>query len=438
MSAGLFDQATITIKSGSGGNGSASFRREKYIPRGGPDGGDGGRGGNVYLVVDPALNSLLPFRDKTRFPAENGRHGGTRNRKGKRGRDLEISVPPGTVVRAEIDDELYEIDLERPGQRLLAARGGKGGLGNVHFASSTRQVPRISELGEPGEELVLELELRLIADVGLVGFPNAGKSTLLSVISAARPRIASYPFTTLQPHLGIVDVGSERFVVADIPGIIEGAHQGVGLGLDFLRHIERTRLLLHIIDTAGVDYRDPLDDFHQINAELTSYHDELAQRPQLVVLNKLDLPDAQANLERLRRELPVAPEQIFTVSAATREGIDEFLAAVVQRLREMPVPQRDPVDPDSDEALLVWPLPEEDPNVFSIEPTEDGWRVRGRNIERLIHMTNFDQPEALDRVQRVLAASGITNALIGVGVSEGDTVHIASAALIWSDIETYG
>jgi GTP-binding protein len=341
-------------------------------------------------------------------------------------------------VRAEIDDELYEIDLERPGQRLLAARGGKGGLGNVHFASSTRQVPRISELGEPGEELVLELELRLIADVGLVGFPNAGKSTLLSVISAARPRIASYPFTTLQPHLGIVDVGSERFVVADIPGIIEGAHQGVGLGLDFLRHIERTRLLLHIIDTAGVDYRDPLDDFHQINAELTSYHDELAQRPQLVVLNKLDLPDAQANLERLRRELPVAPEQIFTVSAATREGIDELLAAVVQRLREMPVPQRDPVDPDSDEALLVWPLPEEDPNVFSIEPTEDGWRVRGRNIERLIHMTNFDQPEALDRVQRVLAASGITNALIGVGVSEGDTVHIASAALIWSDIETYG
>jgi GTP-binding protein len=436
MATGFFDQATIFIKSGSGGNGSASFRREKYIPRGGPDGGDGGRGGHIYLKVDPSLNSLLPFRDRTRFSAENGGHGGTRNKKGKQGRNLTIAVPPGTVVRTTIENEEYTIDLERPGQRLLAARGGKGGLGNVHFASSTYQVPRIAELGEPGEELWLELELRLIADVGLVGFPNAGKSTLLSVASAARPKVAAYPFTTLQPHLGIVDVGNERFVMADIPGIIEGAHRGVGLGLDFLRHVSRTRLLLHVVDAAGVDYRDPLEDFHQINAELAQYQPELAQRPQIVVLNKIDLPDAQENLERLRASLPAAPDDIFVVSAATREGVDDLLAEVTQRLRDIPVPTREPVLPD--EPPLTWPVPEEDERVFTIAPEEDGWRVYGRHIERLVKMTNFAQPEALDRLQRVLAASGISDALIAAGVQEGDTVHIAAAALTWSDTETYG
>jgi GTP-binding protein len=436
MPAELYDQATIYIKSGAGGNGSASFRREKYVPRGGPDGGDGGRGGHVYLEVDPGLNSLLPFRDKTRFAAGSGGHGSTRNRKGKRGRDLVIKVPPGTVVHTEIEDEHYTIDLERPGQRLLAAHGGRGGLGNVHFASSTRQVPRIAELGEPGEELTLELELRLIADVGLVGFPNAGKSTLLSVLSAARPRVAAYPFTTLQPHLGIVDVGYERFVVADIPGIIEGAHEGVGLGLDFLRHIARTRLLLHVVDAAGVDYRDPLDDYHAINHELAQYQPELAQRPQLVVLNKLDLPDAQENRERLQRDLPVAEGDVFWLSAATREGIDDLIAEMARRLREMPAPLREPVEPD--ELPLTWPVPEVDPNIFTIEPDERGWRVRGRNIERLVKMTNFDQPEALDRLQRVLAASGISDSLAAAGVREGDSVVIADAELTWSDIETYG
>jgi GTP-binding protein len=436
MPAGLFDQATIMVKSGSGGNGSASFRREKYVPRGGPDGGDGGRGGHVYLEADASLNSLLPFRDQTRFSAGNGTHGGTRNRRGKRGRDTVIKVPPGTVVRAEIDGEVYTIDLERPGQRLLAAEGGRGGLGNVHFASSTRQVPRIAELGEPGAELTLELELRLIADVGLVGFPNAGKSTLLSVMSAARPKVAAYPFTTLQPHLGIVDVGYERFVMADIPGIIEGAHEGVGLGLDFLRHVSRTRLLLHVVDAAGVDYRDPLDDYHAINRELAEYQPELAQRPQLVVLNKIDLPDAQANIERIRKNLPVAEHDLFCISAATGEGIDDLVNDVARRLRDLPAPLREPADPK--EPPLTWPVPEEDPNIFIIEPDERGWRVRGRNIERLVKMTNFDQPEALDRLQRVLAASGISDSLSASGVREGDTVLIADAELTWSDIETYG
>lgn len=436
MTHGFFDRATISVKAGKGGNGSASFRREKYVPRGGPDGGDGGRGGYVYIVADAHYNTLLHFRDNTKFSAENGAHGGTRNKKGRQGRDLIIRVPPGTVVHTEIDGESYTVDLARPGQRLLAARGGKGGLGNVHFATSTRQVPRIAELGEPGEAHILELELQLIADVGLVGFPNAGKSTLLSVISAARPKIADYPFTTLQPNLGIVELGYERFVVADIPGIIEGAHQGVGLGLDFLRHISRTRLLLHIIDAAGVDGRDPVQDFHDINAELHEYQPELAQRPQIVILNKMDLPDAQQHLERLRRSLPVPSEEIFPIAAATREGIDPLIAAVAQRLRAIPAPLRDPVDADA--PALTWPVPEVDPNVFTIEPTQGGWRVRGRNIERLIKMTNFAQLEALDRVQRVLAASGITDALIKAGVAEGDTVHIADAELTWSDIETYG
>ncbi len=436
MPTGFFDTVEIYIKSGMGGNGSASFRREKYVPRGGPDGGDGGRGGHVYLIADAQLTSLLPFRDKTRFLAPNGGHGSTRNRKGKQGRDLYIKVPPGTVISAEIEGEPYTIDLERPGQRLLAARGGKGGLGNVHFTTPSRQAPRISELGEPGEERYLELELRLIADVGLVGFPNAGKSTLLSVISAARPRIASYPFTTLQPNLGIVDVGSDRFVVADIPGIIEGASTGIGLGLDFLRHIARTRLLLHLVDAAGVDYRDPLDDYHTINAELNSYHPDLADRPQFVVLNKADLPDATANLARLRAGIDLPDERVFVISAATREGIDPLLRAIGAFLRELPAPLRDPVEPGA--PALVWPLPEEDPGVFTVEQTFDGWRVRGRNIERLVRMTNFDQPEALDRLQRVLAASGISSALEAAGVGESDMVCIAEAELTWSDIETYG
>jgi GTP-binding protein len=436
MAGELYDQATIFVKSGSGGNGAATFRREKYIPRGGPDGGDGGRGGNVYLVADASINTLLSFRYKRKFSAENGGHGKKQTMRGKQGQDLEIAVPPGTVVRAEIDDETYTIDLERPGQRLLAARGGKGGLGNVHFATSTYQVPRIAELGEPGEDLTLQLELKLIADVGLVGFPNAGKSTLLSVISAARPKIAPYPFTTLQPNLGIVEVGYDRFVVADIPGLIEGAHQGVGLGFDFLRHVERTRLLLHIVDAAGVDGRDPLEDYHQINAELRQYQPELAVRPQIVVLNKIDLPEAQANLERLRRELPAPQDKLFAIAAATREGIEPLLQRVAQILRDMPTLLREPVEPN--EPPLTWPIPEVDPNIFVIEREDEGWRVHGRRIERLITMTNFAQPDSLDRIARVMAASGIASALMEMGVQEGDSVYIGKEELTWSDTDLYG
>jgi GTP-binding protein len=314
--------------------------------------------------------------------------------------------------------------------RLLAARGGKGGLGNVHFATSTHQVPRIAELGQPGESYEIDLELKLLADVGLVGFPNAGKSTLLSIVSAARPKIGSYPFTTLQPNLGVVGIGDYSFVAADIPGLIEGAHRGVGLGFDFLRHVERTRLLIHVVDAAGVDGRDPLDDYRQINEELRRYQPELALRPQIVALNKADLPEAQANLERLRAAIDLPPADVFVISAATRAGVDTLMQQAAARLLELPGPDRAPR-----EEQLAWPVPEVDERLFSVEPEGEGWRVRGKKIERLISMTNFAQSESLMRIQRVLQASGISNALLAAGVQEGDTVYIEKAALIWSDQE---
>lgn len=434
----FLDRATIFVKAGAGGNGAATFRREKFVPHGGPDGGDGGHGGNIYLVADASINTLLHFAYINRFSAPNGGHGSKQKRYGRKGEDQEIAVPPGTVVRTEIDGVAYAIDLERPGQRLLVVRGGKGGLGNVHFKSPSRQAPRIAELGEPGEERWLELELKLIADVGLVGFPNAGKSTLLSVISDARPKIAPYPFTTLQPNLGVVDVGlTDRFVVADIPGLVEHAHTGQGLGIEFLRHVERTRLLLHVVDAAGVDGRDPLSDFEQINTELRLYHPELAKRPQIVLLNKLDLPVAQENLDRLVQHISAQQqEDIFPIAAATREGIDRMLAVVAQRLRSLPGPAYEPVDPDT--PPLTWPVPARDPDKFTVERETDGWRVRGVRIERLMTMTDFNQFESLDRLQRVLAASGISAALTAAGVQDGDTVTIGKSSLVWSDSETYG
>ena len=424
----FYDRARIFVQAGDGGDGAATFRREKYVPRGGPDGGDGGRGGHVYLVADRHLNTLLPFRERRYFKAERGGNGGPSRRHGRNGRDLIVRVPPGTVVRTEIDGKTYEVDLAAPGMRLLAARGGKGGLGNVHFATPTNQVPRIAELGEPGEARELELDLKLLADVGLVGFPNAGKSTLLSAISAARPKVAPYPFTTLQPNLGVVEVGNFSFVVADIPGLIEGAHRGVGLGFDFLRHIERTRLLIHVVDAAGVDGRDPVEDYHAINAELRLYQPLLAERPQVVALNKIDLPTARANLPRLRAAIGLPDSEIFAISAATREGVGALLQHVAARLAELPAPDRTPR-----EETLTWPVPSVDERAFTIEREGQGWRVRGKKIERLIAMTNFAQPEALHRIERVMEASGINDALRAAGIQEGDPVYIEKAELIWSD-----
>lgn len=428
--ADLIDQARISIKAGDGGDGMATFRREKFVPRGGPNGGDGGRGGNVYLEVDPRLNTLLKFQYESKFEAERGQNGGSGRKTGRSGKDLTIPVPPGTLVRTVIDGETYEVDLVAPGQRLLAARGGKGGLGNIHFATSVHQAPRIAELGQPAEEYELELELKLIADVGLVGYPNAGKSTLLSAISAARPKIAAYPFTTLVPNLGVVEVGTQTFVVADIPGLIEGAHAGIGLGHDFLRHVERTRVLIHVVDVAGTEGRDPLDDFGQINEELRLYQPQLAERPQVVALNKLDLPDGQEQFERVRKALPISKENIFGISAVTGEGVQPLVRRVAEILRDMPNPFAN--IPRSDE-VLRWPLPQVDPNAFTVVPEPGGFRVRGQKIEKLVSMLNFAQPESMDRLQRNLEAAGISEALREAGIQEGDTVFIEKAALEWSE-----
>lgn len=333
----LVDRARIFVKAGDGGRGSSSFRREKYVPRGGPDGGDGGRGGDVVLRVKSNLTSLLPFQYNQRFLAENGEAGMKRQKHGKAGARLFIDVPPGTVVWDDNADEIIA-DLTEPEETAVIARGGRGGQGNVHFKSSTRQAPRLAELGEPGQELTLRLELRLIADVGLVGLPNAGKSTLLAAASAARPKIGDYPFTTVEPNLGVVQVGGRggrAFVLADIPGLIEGAAGGAGLGHEFLRHVTRTKVLIHVLDASGgVEERDPIDDFRVINAELAAYDDALATKPMLVALNKADLTEALARVPQLRSTLEGEGYQVFEVSGATGAGVAELMAAVAAALRE--------------------------------------------------------------------------------------------------------
>lgn len=427
----LYDRARIHVQSGRGGDGHVSFRREKYVPFGGPDGGDGGQGGSVYLVVDPQQNTLIAFRHRQHFRAADGRPGGKSRRTGRSGADLEIPVPPGTVVRGMGAEAGLAADLVAPGQRLLVARGGRGGRGNACFATPTHQAPRLAELGEPGEERWLELELKLIADVGLVGFPNAGKSTLLAAVSAARPKIAPYPFTTLSPNLGVVTVGEYSFILADIPGLIEGASQGAGLGLEFLRHIERTRLLIHILDGAAVDGRDPLADYHATRHELAQYSPLLGERRQLVAVNKMDLPSACQHLERLRRELPVEPKDLFPISAATGEGVSALLQRAAAVLQELP--------PSYDlfprEETLVFAPPPADTRAFSIEPEEDGFRIRGYQIERLAAMTDFQSVEAAARFQRVLRATGIEEALRNAGVRDGDRVRIGGCELYWEEQE---
>ena len=324
------DQAKIHVQAGAGGHGCVSFRREKYVPRGGPDGGDGGDGGDVILVADPQLHTLYDFYHQVHFRAENGRPGMGKKMKGRDGEDLLLKVPVGTVVK---DAETGEIlgDLVEPGQTLVVARGGKGGRGNARFATPTRQAPKFAEPGKPGEERWLILELKLIADVGLVGLPNAGKSTLLSRISAARPKIADYPFTTLQPNLGIVSLSDHRrFVVADLPGLIEGAHRGVGLGLEFLRHVERTRVLLQVIDASG---EDPLQDFEIVERELAHYHPELPRKPRAVALNKIDVVPDRKSLEKLKEELEPKGHPVYLISAATGEGLPELLEGLWRLLK---------------------------------------------------------------------------------------------------------
>ncbi len=417
----FLDEAKIYVKGGDGGDGLVAFRREKYVPHGGPAGGDGGRGGDVVLVVNPRLNTLSSFNQKMHFKAQRGGNGGNFNKTGANGEDVLIEVPPGTVVRDAETGELLA-DLTRPDQRVVVAAGGRGGRGNARFKSSTNQAPRIAEKGEPGEERWLKLELKLLADVGIVGVPNAGKSTLLSVVSAARPRIAPYPFTTLTPNLGVAVLDDREVVFADIPGLVEGAHAGVGLGHSFLRHIQRTRMLIHLLDGAG---DDPMGDFVQINTELALFDPDLARKPQIVVLNKMDLPQAREHWDQVRAEMQRLGHSVMAISAATHQGVRDLLNLTLQMLSELP-------EPAPAEEVPVF-RPEEDEDVFEIVREGAAFRVIGRRIERAAAQTYWEYDEAVMRFHRILVALGIADALIEAGVRQGDTVLIGSYELEWFD-----
>ena len=410
------DVVTITVKAGDGGNGCVSFHREKYVQAGGPDGGDGGRGGDVIFEASERMHTLMDFRYKRKFTAGNGGDGMANRRSGKSGEPVVIQVPPGTVVWEKATGKLL-LDLYTPGERKTLVRGGNGGFGNQHFATPTRQAPQFAKPGEKRETIELTLELKSIADVGLVGFPNVGKSTILSVVTAARPKIANYHFTTLQPNLGIVKHGEASFVLADIPGLVEGAAQGVGLGHAFLRHVERTRMLLHVLDIAGSEGRDPLEDFDAIMKELEAYGD-LKNRPMIVVANKMDLPGAEENLKRLRDKLADTGIDIYPVSAATRQNFDALLYATVRLLDTCP-----PAEPFMEEALGdADALGQGEP--FTVEVDGGVYFVSGREMDRLMDSVNFENEESLNWFHRSLRRLGVIDALRERGAKEGDSVVI--------------
>lgn len=418
------DLARIYVKGGDGGRGSNAMRREKFVPEGGPFGGDGGKGGDVVLVVDPGLRTLLDFKYQRHYRAERGEHGKGKGMHGRDGEDLVVKVPPGTVVRdAETGEVLF--DLVEPGQRAVVARGGRGGRGNMHFATPTHRAPTMYEEGEPGEERWLLLELKVVADVGLVGYPNAGKSTLLAHTTAARPRIADYPFTTLTPNLGVVEVGDGRsFVMADIPGLIEGAHAGVGLGHEFLRHVERTRVLIQVVDGSGIEGRDPLADYETIRKELALYSPVLAERPHVVAFNKMDLAEARAHLPSFEAAMASRGIRVFPISAATGQGVGALLLAVADLLDAVRA-EGPAVVPDAGEAAeRVFRAADE--AAFTIRRRPDAaWVVKGKAIERLAAMTPWNNEEAVRRFLRILRRSGIEAELRARGARDGDTVEIA-------------
>lgn len=418
----FYDRAKIYIRSGDGGDGMISFRREKFVPLGGPDGGDGGKGGGIVFVTNPNLNSLVRFHRRNHFRADHGRNGNPKRQTGASGKDVILEVPAGTVIR-DADNEDLLADLTQPDQEFILIKGGRGGRGNIHFSSSRNQAPRLAERGEPGKEMWLTLELKLIADVGIVGVPNAGKSTLLAAVSDARPKIANYPFTTLHPSLGVVTVDEfHTMVLADIPGLIEGAAQGTGLGHDFLRHIERTRVLIHILDGAA---SDPLVDWAMINQELALYDIALEKKPQLVVLNKMDLPDAIAWEPILEEEILKAGYPFCSVSAVSGLGLREMTYRVKQLLDEAVIPE-----PVMEEQVVFRPPEDES---FSIEREGDAWRLSGQKIERIAAMTYFEFDDTLVRFQHILERMGISQALEEMGVQEGDIVIIGDQELEWGD-----
>jgi GTP-binding protein len=427
----FLDQVTLTVTAGSGGDGAATFRREAHVPQGGPDGGDGGRGGSIYLVVDAGQSTLGEDRYKHHFRAESGGKGTGSKRHGKAGADTELPVPPGTVVFTSPGGELLA-DLVAPGQRLLVARGGRGGLGNTHFMTSTHQVPKHALNGEPGHEQRLRLELRLIADVGLVGLPNAGKSTLLAAFTAANPRIASYPFTTLEPNLGVLDLEAldardlRRPTIADLPGLIEGASEGAGLGFAFLRHVERTRVLVHVVD---VSTANPERDFEIIRDELEARDPRLLAKTTLVVANKLDLPGARDALKVFRKARKKDGLEVVGISAAEGEGMDDLVAALARLLPDAETL----ASPGEPAGVVVHRVTSMDTS-FSVEREVDGgYRVHGKRIERLAAQTDFDREESAERFQRELSRSGVEKELLRAGVGDGDIVRFADVELEWGD-----
>jgi GTP-binding protein len=415
----FLDQAKIKVKAGDGGNGVVAFRREKYVPFGGPNGGDGGRGGDVILVVDPKLNTLSFFQHKLRFEAKRGVDGHGKNQTGADGADLRLPVPPGTVVR-DADTGTLVADLTTPGQELCVARGGRGGRGNARFATPTNQAPRMAENGEPGERRTLMLELKLIADVGIVGLPNAGKSTLLASVTAAQPKIADYPFTTLEPYLGVATLdGETTLVLADIPGLIEGASHGAGLGDEFLRHIERTRLLIHLLAGAGAD---PLRDYETINAELEAFGRGLGEKPQIVGFNKMDLPQAKEQWPKIKSAFERRGVEALAISAVAKDGVRELLYRAAQRLAELP--RVEIIEP-----VPIIRLTDEEP--FMIDRRDDGWHVYGARLEKIVAMSRFDSFEALQHLQHKLERLGLIEALTSAGVQEGDTVFLGDYEMEW-------
>lgn len=420
------DYAKITIKSGNGGNGAATFRREKYVAAGGPDGGDGGKGGSIYFVVDKDLNTLLDFRYKKIFKAENGQNGSGNNCYGKKGEDLYIGVPLGTIIK---DSKTRKVlaDLSSENQKELVLPGGRGGKGNVHFATSTRQAPRFSQDGEKGEEKEIILELKLLADVGLIGFPNVGKSTFLSRVTSAKPKIADYHFTTIIPNLGVVkSIYGDSFVIADIPGIIEGASEGVGLGIQFLRHIERTRLLLHVIDVSGTEGRTPVQDFEIINKELKEYSEKLSTRKQIIIANKLDVMQDENLLKELEEFAQSKDIELFKISAVTGEGIDELMNCVTEVLKELPKEELVEV-----EEKMVYTL--EDKEEFSIIRDGDEYLVEGSAIERLMGRINIGDNESMHYFQKMIKNLGIEEELKKKGVRQGDTVKFLEWEFEWEE-----
>ena len=421
------DYVKIIVKAGNGGDGAVSFRREKYVAAGGPDGGDGGKGGNVYMEVDQDKNTLIDFRYQKKFKAENGKNGEGANKYGRSGEDLVIKVPRGTIVK-DAETEKILADLSELGQKELILLGGRGGKGNSHFATSTRQAPRFSQEGEKGEEKELVLELKLLADVGLLGFPNVGKSTLLSVVTDATPKIADYHFTTLEPNLGVVKSEyGDSFVIADIPGIIEGASQGIGLGIQFLRHIERTRLLLHVIDVSGSEGRNPVEDFNIINEELKKYSEKLSKRKQIIVANKIDsMQDEKLykDLEKMAKEKGL---EIYKISAVTGKGVKELMTRVSEVLKTLP--KEDLIEIDNKKKIYTL----QDEEEISVKKENEVYIVSGTAVEKLMRTINLADNESLHYFHRRLNEMGINQRLKELGIHDGDYVQISDYELEWED-----